>query len=214
MSSSSSSGGGEPRIIAQLGRTQLDHWGHAGFGNGAACGHVFINEEEHRGPPALIAAQRPRAYTTSRPLAFHYPGLAPRWVDEHGGGGVQSDASGMPFCRRPEDGAEMWAGRCPCWRHDDFSYLTDCEVRDVWAGVRFSARHYVMLEMLSVHVKPRLRVHGVARLASRTPRRQSSSTETSSRRGSSSKYVKTTTVRGGAGSQQIGGWERERVRRV
>ncbi|OAA73282.1 F-box domain, cyclin-like protein [Cordyceps fumosorosea ARSEF 2679] len=210
----SSGGGGEPRIIAQLDGAQLDHWGVRQRGApalrclalddctrdsaaSAACGHVFIVEEEHRWSAGPHSSPTPPRLHHVKATGIPLSGSGPRWVDECGGGGVQSDAGGMPFCWRPADGAETWAGRCPCWRHDDFPYLTVCEVRDVQAGVRFSARHCFMLETLSVHVKPRLRVHGVPRPAPHTPRRLSSSTKTSSSHGG--RNAKLTTVLGGAG---------------
>ena len=42
----------------------------------------------------------------------------------------------------------------PCWRHEDFPYLTVTEMLDGDAGVRITARHCFMLENLSVHVRP------------------------------------------------------------
>ncbi|KAK5663248.1 hypothetical protein OQA88_3675 [Cercophora sp. LCS_1] len=42
----------------------------------------------------------------------------------------------------------------PCWRHEDFPYLTVTEMLDAEAGVRVTARHCFMLETLSVHVQP------------------------------------------------------------
>ncbi|KAK4202279.1 hypothetical protein QBC40DRAFT_322161, partial [Triangularia verruculosa] len=53
----------------------------------------------------------------------------------------------------------------PCWRHEDFPYLTVSEVVDWNAGVRISARHCFMLETLSVHVRPRgITVNGASLL--------------------------------------------------
>ncbi|KAK4181588.1 hypothetical protein QBC36DRAFT_65989 [Triangularia setosa] len=48
----------------------------------------------------------------------------------------------------------------PCWRHEDFPYLTVSEMADIAAGVRISARHCFMLETLSVHVRPEITVRG------------------------------------------------------
>jgi len=54
----------------------------------------------------------------------------------------------------------------PCWRHEEFPYLTVSEVFDVDAGVRISARHCFMLETLSVHVQPgMISVKGATRAA-------------------------------------------------
>ncbi|KAK3329000.1 hypothetical protein B0H66DRAFT_507045 [Apodospora peruviana] len=49
---------------------------------------------------------------------------------------------------------QRWPGWAPCWRHDDFPYLTVAEMVDFAAGVRVTARHCFMLETLSVHVRP------------------------------------------------------------
>lgn len=54
-----------------------------------------------------------------------------------------------------------WPGWAPCWRHEEFPYLTVSEAVDFQAGVRVAARHCFMLETLSVHVRPSLSVRGV-----------------------------------------------------
>ena len=54
-----------------------------------------------------------------------------------------------------------WPGWAPCWRHEDFPYLTVSEMVDFGAGVRVTARHCFMLETLSVHVRPAICVKGV-----------------------------------------------------
>ena len=53
-----------------------------------------------------------------------------------------------------------WPGWAPCWRHEDFPYLTVAEMVDFAAGVRVTARHCFMLETLSVHVRPAVSVKG------------------------------------------------------
>lgn len=53
-----------------------------------------------------------------------------------------------------------WPGWAPCWRHEDFPYLTVTEMVDFAAGVRVTARHCFMLESLSVHVRPAVSVKG------------------------------------------------------
>ncbi|KAK0734050.1 hypothetical protein B0T26DRAFT_746007 [Lasiosphaeria miniovina] len=55
-----------------------------------------------------------------------------------------------------------WLGLAPCWRHEDFPYLTVSEMVDFAAGVRVTARHCFMLETLSVHVRPAISVKGAA----------------------------------------------------
>lgn len=53
-----------------------------------------------------------------------------------------------------------WPGWAPCWRHEEFPYLTVSEMVDFKAGVRVTARHCFMLETLSVHARPSLSVRG------------------------------------------------------
>lgn len=57
--------------------------------------------------------------------------------------------------------AARWPGWAPCWRHEEFPYLTVSEMVDFRAGVRVTARHCFMLETLSVHVRPSLSVRGL-----------------------------------------------------
>ncbi|KAM3505872.1 hypothetical protein MY11210_007782 [Beauveria gryllotalpidicola] len=219
--------GGGPHIIAQLANPQLDHWGVRQRGTPTlrclrlddctwdpatrtTTGHVFFVEEEHRwsaGPHSSTTPPRlHHVKSTGIPLAG-----GPRWVDECGK--VQPHVSQMQFCwrgTRPPGGGpgagvaemETWPGRCPCWRHDDFPYLTICEANDAAAGVRFSARHCFMLETMSVHIKPRLRIHGVARPAEPRPRRASSSSLTTTSEASRSKSVKQTHSGGAAGGRE------------
>lgn len=57
--------------------------------------------------------------------------------------------------------AGRWPGWAPCWRHEEFPYLTVGEAVDFRAGLRVAARHCFMLETLSVHVRPSLSVRGI-----------------------------------------------------
>lgn len=59
-------------------------------------------------------------------------------------------------------GLARWPGLAPCWRHEDFPYLTVTEMVDFAAGVRVTARHCFMLETMSVHVRPAVAVEGTA----------------------------------------------------
>lgn len=161
---------------------------------GSACGHVFVHQEEHRwsaGPHS--GADQPRLHRV-KATGIPLQGDGPRWLDDCGG-----DRAGASFCWRgprarrhvvdahvganDDDGdddealrdkKESWAGRASCWRHDDFPYLTVSEVFDTAAGVRISARQCFMLETLSVHVRPKLRVTGVDALHSEGGRRRRS----------------------------------------
>ncbi|KAK5990646.1 hypothetical protein PT974_08915 [Cladobotryum mycophilum] len=127
-------------------------------------------------------------------------GEGPRWVDGCGGG------EDLRFCWRgswrrrvldvgdgegcTEQGdwftSETWAGKAPCWRHDDFPYITVSEVFDAAAGVRVIARDCFMLETLSVHVRPKLRIQGVKSTPETPHHANPSQSRSSSRSGISS----------------------------
>jgi hypothetical protein len=69
----------------------------------------------------------------------------------------------MTFCQRVVDvnnAADRWPGWAPCWRHEEFPYLTVTEMVDFAAGVRVAARHCLMLETMSAHVRPAVSVKG------------------------------------------------------
>ncbi|KAI0478706.1 hypothetical protein GGR56DRAFT_335618 [Xylariaceae sp. FL0804] len=51
-----------------------------------------------------------------------------------------------------------WPGWAPCWRHEEFPYLTVADAVDWGAGVRFAARQCFMMEVLSAFVQPRISV--------------------------------------------------------
>ncbi|KAL7798537.1 hypothetical protein V8C37DRAFT_368209 [Trichoderma ceciliae] len=80
-----------------------------------------------------------------------------------GNGDGNGDSSTGAACSpgRAWDHSETWPGRAPCWRHDDFPYVTISEIFDASAGVRIIARDCFMLETLSVHIRPKIRVQGV-----------------------------------------------------
>ncbi|TFB04815.1 hypothetical protein CCMA1212_002710 [Trichoderma ghanense] len=86
--------------------------------------------------------------------------------------------------------SQTWPGRAPCWRHDDFPYVTLSEVFDAAAGVRVIARDCFMLETLSVHIRPKIRVQGVG----------SNGAKLVSRRASSGTDSKTTSTMSSAGA--------------
>ncbi|KAK7747715.1 hypothetical protein SLS62_008962 [Diatrype stigma] len=53
-----------------------------------------------------------------------------------------------------------WPGWAPCWRHEEFPYLTVSDAVDARAGVRVVARQCFMMEALSAFVAPRISVEG------------------------------------------------------
>ncbi len=65
-----------------------------------------------------------------------------------------SSSSNYPFRRRNPAAA-------PCWRHEDFPYLTVAEAVDLAAGVRAVARRSVLMEVASKHVRPTVSIAGV-----------------------------------------------------
>ncbi|KAL2133042.1 hypothetical protein VTI74DRAFT_2981 [Chaetomium olivicolor] len=91
--------------------------------------------------------------------------------------------------------SSRWPGSAPCWRHEDFPYLTITEMVDSAAGVRVTARNCFMLEAVSVHIRPGVSVQGTppaianqddgggAGSGRAAARRRSSSGEAISRRG-------------------------------
>ncbi|KAK7744966.1 hypothetical protein SLS53_003199 [Cytospora paraplurivora] len=94
-----------------------------------------------------------------------------------------------------------WPGWAPCWRHEEFPYLTVSEMVDFRAGVRVTARHCFMLETLSVHVRPSLRIKGLGGLSSSN----SSSTTTTTSSSNSEGEVGKGSPGGGSGVGKTGG---------
>ncbi|KAH8884476.1 hypothetical protein GQ53DRAFT_661752 [Thozetella sp. PMI_491] len=74
------------------------------------------------------------------------------------GRGTHGTADVFPEALLPQPA--RWPGWAPCWRHEDFPYLTVTELVDLAAGVRIAARHCFMLETLSVHVRPKIWFRG------------------------------------------------------
>lgn len=102
-------------------------------------GALNIASQEH-----LVASLRPRPSAT----ATGWP-----WV-------LAQNSSPNPAVMTI---ASRWPGWAPCWRHEEFPYLTVTEMADFAAGVRITARHCFMLETLSVHVRPALSVTGIGK---------------------------------------------------
>ncbi|ROW18400.1 hypothetical protein VPNG_00133 [Cytospora leucostoma] len=99
-----------------------------------------------------------------------------------------------------------WPGRAPCWRHEEFPYLTVSEMVDFRAGVRVTARHCFMLEALSVHVRPSLRIRGLGGLSS------GSTTASEGEDGGKEGPRSGSGVGGGGGGGKTGGRRRGRGR--
>lgn len=67
-------------------------------------------------------------------------------------------ANARPCPDSTKTGDAMWPGWAPCWRHEEFPYLTVSDMVDAAAGVRIVARQCFMMEALSTFVLPRISV--------------------------------------------------------
>ncbi|KAI0124663.1 hypothetical protein BJ170DRAFT_468428 [Xylariales sp. AK1849] len=129
-------------------------------------GNVYIHEEEHRWLAGPHSSLSPPRHHLVRCTGIPMTSVGPHWYD-------QCCADGdvhMSFCPRSGSAARLnsddsgpsytstWPGFAPCWRHEEFPYLTVSEMVDVQAGVRVVARQCFMVEALSVFVLPRISV--------------------------------------------------------
>ncbi|KAI0526128.1 hypothetical protein F5B22DRAFT_269745 [Xylaria bambusicola] len=123
--------------------------------------NVYIHDESHRwlmGPQAPI--NLPRCHYV-RATGIPFSGIGPRWFDECGADGNVH----MNFCPRAGSAAHRgpidtyrfdnaWPGWAPCWRHEEFPYLTVSDMVDAQACVRIVARQCFGMETLSSYVLP------------------------------------------------------------
>ncbi|KAI0893897.1 hypothetical protein F4806DRAFT_474822 [Annulohypoxylon nitens] len=129
--------------------------------------NVYFHEEDHCWLDDANSSH-PRHHKV-RCTGFPFLGIGPRWFDECCADGDVF----MSFCpragslsrtlnTRSSDFAgrkgRMWPGWAPCWRHEEFPYLTVSDVVDAAAGVRIVARQCFMMETLSSFVLPRLSI--------------------------------------------------------
>ncbi|KAH6619157.1 hypothetical protein B0J18DRAFT_433419 [Chaetomium sp. MPI-SDFR-AT-0129] len=82
--------------------------------------------------------------TTNRPPIFS-PSKATGWPWAFGGEAGPASVISTESAR--------WPGWAPCWRHDDFPYITVTEMVDFAAGVRVAARQFANEKHLSVHIR-------------------------------------------------------------
>lgn len=155
----------EPRQVTVEGPRWVDECGADGDVNMSFCSRAAAGNPHHprHGAPAAPRQHTLLAGGRSGPTS---PGI---WNgDFPPGGGAGAAAS---LAREVEAGirapAGRWPGWAPCWRHEEFPYLTVSEMVDFRAGVRVTARHCFMLETLSVHVRPSLSVRGLGGGAAR-----------------------------------------------
>ncbi|KAK1600372.1 F-box domain-containing protein [Colletotrichum navitas] len=160
-----------PEIVLRLTNGELDHWGvrqlhtprlmrlaldavpHDGDETDAVRGHVFVQEEDHIWSSGPHASENPPARHTVRSVGIPLSGAGPRWVHECGADG-DAERSFCPVARsRPGAAAETaWPGRAPCWRHEEFPYLTVAEAVDAAAGVRVCGRRCFAMTTVSASV--------------------------------------------------------------
>ncbi|KAK1973053.1 hypothetical protein LY78DRAFT_698208 [Colletotrichum sublineola] len=160
-----------PEIVLRLTNGELDHWGvrqlhtprlmrlaldtvaHDGDGTDTVRGHVFLQEEDHIWTLGPHASENPPARHTVRSVGIPLSGVGPRWVHECGADG-DAERSFCPIARsRPRAMAgTTWPGWAPCWRHEEFPYLTVAESIDAAAGIRVCGRRCFGLKTVSASV--------------------------------------------------------------
>ncbi|KAI1130431.1 hypothetical protein F5Y10DRAFT_235654 [Nemania abortiva] len=122
--------------------------------------NVYVHEEDHRWLVGPHSSASPPRHHYVRSIGIPFSGVFPRWVDEC----CIDDDIHLNFCPRAGSAARLgdsngcdaaWPGRAPCWRHQDFPFLTVSEVVDATAGVRFAARQWFRMEAFSSFVLPR-----------------------------------------------------------
>ncbi|KAI0599334.1 hypothetical protein F4775DRAFT_550934 [Biscogniauxia sp. FL1348] len=129
--------------------------------------NVYVHEEEHRWLAGQHSSLSPPRHHVVRCTGVPFRGYGPRWRDECCADGDVH----LSFCPRSGSAAEgrgratreggadddggggRWA---PCWRHEEFPYLTVSDVVDAPAGVRIVARQCFMMEALSAFVLPKI----------------------------------------------------------
>ncbi|CAJ2513336.1 Uu.00g014550.m01.CDS01 [Anthostomella pinea] len=119
--------------------------------------NVYVHEEEHRWLSGQHSSLSPPRHHHVRCTGMPILGMGPRWFDECCADGDVH----MSFCPRGRtilDG--MSPERAPCWRHEEFPYLTVSDVVDAAARVRIVARQCFMMEALSAFVLPKISYEG------------------------------------------------------
>ncbi|KAF9879911.1 hypothetical protein CkaCkLH20_02722 [Colletotrichum karsti] len=139
-----------PAVILRLTNGDLDHW-HVRqrdtprlMSIALDAGHVFLQEEDHLWTGGPQSSETPPARHSVRSTGIPLSRCGPRWVDECG---AEGDAE-RSFC--PARGAsDASPGRAPCWRHEEFPYLTVAQVVDAAAGTRVCGRRCFAMETVS-----------------------------------------------------------------
>ncbi|KAG7116084.1 hypothetical protein HYQ45_003482 [Verticillium longisporum] len=133
---------------------------------GQSTGHLFFLTEEHRWAAGFQSGLPPPRFHSVRTTGIPLQGDGPVWVNECSGNTANPACRGDAFAVEEE---HAWPGWAPCWRHEDFPYLTVAQVVDRAAGVRFSARQCFTMDVVSVNRGPE---QGTASSVSRADARE------------------------------------------
>ncbi|KAI0489549.1 hypothetical protein F4859DRAFT_155668 [Xylaria cf. heliscus] len=129
--------------------------------------NVYVHEEEHPWLAGQHSPLSPPRHHHVRSTGIPLSGVGPRWFDECCADGDIH----LSFCPRAGSVARLgngnhtgalehfdgkWPGWAPCWRHEEFPYLTISDVVDERAGVRVAARQCFVIEALSSFVLPKI----------------------------------------------------------
>ncbi|KAI4869350.1 hypothetical protein F4820DRAFT_407157 [Hypoxylon rubiginosum] len=143
--------------------------------------NVYVHEEEHRWLAGQHSSLSPPRHHLVRCTGVPFAGVGPRWFDQccadgdvhmsfcpragsfarvsnsSGSGSSGGNSTNVPSGSSSGAGT-TWPGRAPCWRHEEFPYLTVSDAVDTGAGVRVVARQCFMVEALSSFVLPKISV--------------------------------------------------------
>ncbi|KAF2973021.1 hypothetical protein GQX73_g526 [Xylaria multiplex] len=129
--------------------------------------NIYIHGEDHRWLAGEHSSPIPPRNHYVSAVGIPLSGVGPNWFDHCCADGDIH----MSFCPRAGSVARFgdgnrsgisaqfdgtWAGRAPCWRHEEFPYLTLSDVVDSEAEVRIVARQCFMMEALSSFVLPKI----------------------------------------------------------
>ncbi|TGJ88224.1 hypothetical protein E0Z10_g543 [Xylaria hypoxylon] len=163
----------QPRVIKRFGRGALDFLGIRQRDTPALReilldeNNIYVHEEEHRWLAGEHSSPLPPRNHYVRTTGIPLSGVGPRWFDDCCADGDIH----MNFCPRAGSAARFgdgnrsgmpdrfdgtWPGWAPCWRHEEFPYLTLSDVVDSGAGVRIVARQCFVMEALSSFVLPKI----------------------------------------------------------
>ncbi|KAK8095403.1 hypothetical protein PG999_013425 [Apiospora kogelbergensis] len=147
--------------------------------------NLYVHEEEHRWLAGTQSSIFPPRHHTVRCTGFPLVGIGPIWYDECCADGDvhmsfcprSGSTAGLSFADADAEAEaeaagnraptplpltsyrkSTWPGYAPCWRHEEFPYLTVSDMKDALAGVRVVARQCFMVEALSVFVMPRISI--------------------------------------------------------